>query len=287
MFLPLMIMKPKHLVSLALLACIGRSTWASQGSSVCKQQIMYNRTYHSTYGSSPDIKAKDNKVVRRCDHNPVYPCWNYCTCGTSGVWEVQVIGTSYDDFAQLSIDGKIVPGLCAVDDICTCPCDNNKTTDPQSCAIGCGVVISILIAIIVCCTLLNIPYIRNRVGSYCHDRIPWRRDNCGCLPTSNPSSDAQHPSGSEVSNFQDRSLSHPPLPGQQITESSQLPEGVEETQPRRRTGPTASFQRTTGNSDSSEPPLPAAMTDDTQLSGDQEPTDEERVEPPTEVTGAA
>ena len=71
---------------------------------------MYNRTYHSTYGSSPDIKAKDNKVVRRCDHNPFYPCWNYCTCGTSGVWEVQVIGTSYDDFAQLSIDGKI--GKC-------------------------------------------------------------------------------------------------------------------------------------------------------------------------------
>jgi hypothetical protein len=66
---------------------------------------------------------------------------------------------------------------------------------------------------------------------------------------------------------------------------------VEETQSPRRTRSASSFQRTTGSlqslTDSSEPPLPAARSDDTQLPRDQEPTDGERVGPPTEETCTA
>lgn len=294
-------MKPKDLVFLVIVACIGRSILLAQGSSVCKQRIVYNWTYHG-YGSSPDISTKDNQVVRACDHNPVYPCWNFCTCGTSGVREVQVIGSSYNDFAELRIDGTIVPGMCTVDDICTRP-HVNKTTvtaDPENCAIGngiCGIVIFFLCAVIFCCILEKIPCIRKVMRPYCHDRIPWGRDNSSELPTSTPQSDAQFRSGARVSNLPDRSLLHPPLPEQlnKDTSASQLPpEGQEETQlhaERRGTGPTtlASFQRTTGNSQSkrsSQPPLPAA-TNDTQSSEDKEPTDGERVGPPTEETCTA
>jgi hypothetical protein len=169
------------------------------------------------------------------------------------VGELRIIGRSYDDFARLRIDGTIVPGICTVDDICTCP--NNTNT--ENCAIGygiLGIVVFFLSAVIFCCALEKIPCVHKVMRSYCYNRIPW---GCSDLPTSTQLSDTQLESGSDSTEFQDHSLSHPPVLVQ--PSAKKLPEGVEETQSRRRHGPACSFQRTTGNLDSCKPPLSAGL----------------------------
>jgi hypothetical protein len=108
------------------------------------------------------------------------------------VGELRIIGRSYDDFARLRIDGTIVPGICTVDDICTCP--NNTNT--ENCAIGygiLGIVVFFLSAVIFCCALEKIPCVHKVMRSYCYNRIPW---GCSDLPTSTQLSDTQLESGS-------------------------------------------------------------------------------------------